>query len=81
MSEAQLKASLHTLIETCEDAGLLEGLYKILNAAQKQEEKDWWDKLDEEDKQKLEESIKQYGQGKYITHEAALQKAKGWLKK
>ena len=81
MSATELKAGLHTLIENCEDEGLLEGPYKILNASQKQDEKDWWNELDEEDKLRLEESMVQYEEGKYTSNDTVMQKAKEWLKK
>jgi hypothetical protein len=81
MSAEELKSSLHVLIDTCEDKIILEGIYKILQATQKPGEKDWWQGLDDEDKQLLEESMAQYKSGNYKSHDEIVKKAQEWLKK
>ena len=81
MLQESLKQNIHTLIESCEDENLLEGVYKILNAIQKPDEPDWWNDLTETDKQKLEESIVQYQNGNFKSHDDVMKKANKWLKK
>jgi hypothetical protein len=81
MPDEQLKPTLHSLIENCEDETILEALYKILQATQKPEEKDWWQELNPEDKLRLEESVIQYEKGQFKSHEQVMQNAKKWLKK
>ena len=81
MSQEELKKNIHTLVESCEDENLLEGVLKILNAIQKPDEPDWWSDLSETDKQRLEESYTQYEKGKVKAHKDVMKKAATWLKK
>lgn len=81
MSQEDLKKNIHTLVESCEDENLLEGVLKILNAVQKPDEPDWWNELNETDTQRLEESLVQYKKGKIKGHDAVMKKAAEWLKK
>lgn len=42
---------------------------------------DWWDELTDEDKQRLEQSIREADEGKTVSHEQVQREAQSWLKR
>jgi len=71
-----IKQELHQLIDNCKDEQLLEDARALLKNGN-----DWWDSLDETDRQRIAESEEQYRKGDFIRHDELLQRFREWKKK
>lgn len=83
MNIAQLKSSLHQLVDEINDADTLRKIKNILNALTlSNEKKDWWDDLTADEKKDLEEAVAEVDDEKYWTgHSEVIKMARSWLKK
>lgn len=75
--ETKIKQELHNLIENCDNEILLTEAKELLEST----ENDWWNELNEIDKNLLINSETQYEKGNYISHEKLMQEIKEWIKK
>ncbi len=68
MSALELKNNLLRMVIETDDPLLLKQLIAIF--ATMRQEKDWWDLISEEEKQKIELGMQQAADGKTVSHEA-----------
>jgi thiamine pyrophosphate-dependent acetolactate synthase large subunit-like protein len=76
--DIQIKKELHLLIENCENKDLLIEAKELL---QSQSANDWWDELNDVDKNLLMKSEEEYEKGKFISHHKLMQEIGQWKKK
>lgn len=76
---SDIKTELHKLIDSCDNALLLAETKALLES--KNEIKDWWDELTEEDKNLVMESEAEYEKGNFISNNALMQQFEAWKKK
>ena len=76
--EDALKKELHQLLDNCNNEMLLAEAKELLQSA---DVKDWWDELNEEDKNLVMESEAQYQKGDFINHKDLMQQFEEWKKK
>lgn len=76
--EATLKKELHLLIDKCNNEVLLAEAKELLQSA---DVKDWWDELNDEDKNLVLESEAEYEKGNFINHAELMQQFEEWKKK
>lgn len=73
-----IKKEIHELVDKCNSDVLLEETKVLLESAGSG---DWWDELSEEDKNFIQESEVQYGNGDFISHQELMQRFEAWKKK
>lgn len=78
MSDSEIRNRLHQFIENTSDIRMLENIY---NELAPDGDGDWWDSLNENQKQRLSESEEQYKAGKIVSNEDVLKKIEQWIKK
>ena len=77
MSAAEIKFQLHQLIENTNDTSLLDKAYTALSKLfTKQHTVDWWDTISLEEKQGIEEGLKDIEQGRIYSHEQVMKELK-----
>jgi hypothetical protein len=83
MKIAQLKSSLHQLVDEINDADTLRKIKNILSALTlSNEKKDWWDDLTADEKKDLEEAVAEADDEKqWTSHSEVIKMARSWLKK
>ena len=85
MTQLELKAHFHKLIDDISDEDQLKKLYNymiILKENYEKSEEDWWDELSEEQKRNLDISIEEsHDPSKLIPHEQVMKEARKWLRK
>lgn len=74
-----IKKELHQLIEQCDNELILEEAKALLETDKSVD--DWWDELNEADKNLVKESETQYGKGNYINHQELMQRFEEWKRK
>jgi hypothetical protein len=62
-----LKEKIHQLIENCSDDAVLYNTLEVLENSTI--DKDWWEELPDEEKEKTMASLEQAAKGQTITHE------------
>jgi predicted transcriptional regulator len=50
-------------------------------ALKKEQEKDWWDEIDNEEKAEIEEGLAQADRGELLSHEEVMAKYQNWRSK
>ena len=71
-----IKDELHKLIDTCNEEAVLYEIKQKLSG----NEKDWWDELTEEDKERIFESERQIASGQFYTQEQVHEMMQQWKK-
>lgn len=71
-----IKQELHQLVDKCENVILLEDARELLQSG-----KDWWEELQEKDKNLVMESETEYKKGNFISHDELMQRFSEWKKK
>ena len=74
-----LKQKLHVLVESCNDEYLLEEAKAVLES--EESGKEFWDELDEEDKETFLGAEEEHEQGHSITHNRLMHQFGEWKKK
>lgn len=74
-----LKQKLHALVDNCNDEFLLEEAKAVLESDQSG--KEFWDELDEEDKDIFLGTEEEHEQGHSITHHRLMHQFNEWKKK
>ncbi|MBA2330098.1 MAG: hypothetical protein M3413_12020 [Bacteroidota bacterium] len=75
----ELKQRLHQLVDNCNDEFLLEEAKAVLES--EQSGKEFWNELDEEDKDLFIETEEEHEQGHSITHNRLMHQFGEWKKK
>ena len=77
MSTAEIKFQLHQLIENTNDTSLLDKAYTALSKLfTRQHTADWWDTISLEEKQGVEEGLKDIEQGRVYSHGQVMKELK-----
>ncbi len=79
MSAAELKLSLHDLIESIEDERFLNAIYVMLTHRTTPDANLKWDEFPETLKQEIEEGLKQAKDREVAEHETVMKKYEKWL--
>lgn len=74
MSTAELKTSLHQLIDVTTDSSVLKAVYTLLSKAVKAEAEDWYDELSDEEKASIQRGLDDLNHGRTATHEEAMKR-------
>ena len=74
-----LKQKLHKLIDTCNDEFLLEEARAVLESPQSGQ--DFFDELDEEDRETFLEAEEEHEKGHSATHSRLMHQFEAWKKK
>lgn len=74
-----LKQKLHMLIDNCNDEFLLEEARAVLESPQTG--KEFFDELDEEDRDTFLEAEEEHEKGHSVTHNRLMHQFEGWKKK
>ena len=53
-------------------------ILKQFIALKKEQEKDWWDQISDDEKAEIEEGLKQADRGELVPHEQVMSKYKKW---
>lgn len=75
----ELKAKIHQQIDQLDDETALQMLQEAVVAYSTSSTKDILDDLSPDQLQRLKESIQQANEGKILSHEEVMQKAREWL--
>ena len=76
MSTAEIKSSLHSLIDTMNDSKTLKAIYMLLSKSAKQKV-DGWDTLTKRQQKEIEDAINSIENGEGVPHEKVMAKYKG----
>ena len=76
---AALKEKIHEQIDQLNDETALQMLQEAVAIYSSSSQKDILDELSPEQRQRLEESIRQANEGKILSNEEVMQKAREWL--
>lgn len=68
MSTAELKISLHQLIDGVSDNSVLEAVYTLLSKATANQEEDWYNSLSDEAKASIQRGIDDANNGRFVPH-------------
>ena len=79
MSTAELKISLHDLIENIEDESFLNAIYVMITHRVAPSRITKWDELPEALKQEIEEGLNDIENGEVVDHEVVMKKYEKWL--
>ena len=79
MSTAELKLSLHNLIESIENESLLKAIYVMITHKTAPSGGLKWDELPEGLRQEIEEGLEQAEKGEVTSHEVVMKKYEKWL--
>lgn len=74
-----LKQKLHKLIDSCNDEFLLEEARAVLESPQTA--KEFFDELDEEDREEFLEAEEEHEKGHTVTHNRVMHQFEEWKKK
>ncbi|HEU4633953.1 MAG TPA: hypothetical protein VFS22_08215 [Flavisolibacter sp.] len=74
-----LKQKLHQLVDTCNDEFLLEEAKAVLES--EESGKEFWDELDDEDRESFLGGEEEHEQGHSITHNRLMHQFGEWKKK
>ena len=74
MGTAELKSSLHSLIDHTSNNALLQAIYTLLSNADSSS--DWWDDISDEEKKSIEKGIDDYKNGRVVSHEEVMKGAR-----
>jgi predicted transcriptional regulator len=77
MSTAELKSSLHQLIEDVQDSKILKAIYTLLSKKETLEV-DFWDELSDAQKASVERGITQADKGEFKSHKEVMKKYQKW---
>lgn len=77
--DPDLKQKLHALVDNCSDEFLLEEAKAVLESDQSG--KEFWDELDDEDKETFLGGEEEHEQGHSITHNRLMHQFEVWKKK
>ena len=75
MSTQELKSKLVNFIQSEADDDQLEYMYKLVSS---EHEKDFWLTLSEEEKNEIEQGLKDGEEGRTISHEEAMKRLEKW---
>jgi hypothetical protein len=75
----ELKQKLHQLVDNCNDEFLLEEARAVLESSQTG--KDFFDELDEEDRESFQEGEEEHEGGPSVTHNRLMHQFSEWKKK
>ena len=78
MSTAEIKYSLHSLIETISDSKTLKVVYSLLSK-KSTKEVDFWDELSDAEKAGIERGLKDIKEGRVVSYETVMKKVKSKL--
>jgi hypothetical protein len=79
--DKNIKLRFHELIEGFENEDILKDVYSILYNIKYPNNTDILDELNEEQKNRVQESLEQYYTGQVISHKEMKEKINLWLKK
>lgn len=77
MSTAEIKSSLHQLIDEVQDSKMLKAIYTLLSK-NKVVEVDFWDELSDAQKASVERGLAQADKGEFKSHKEVMKKYKKW---
>ena len=80
MSTAELKYTLHNLIDVINDSKTLNAIYALISK-KKKKDLDWWNTISAEEKKAIETGLKQLKDGKGIPHKEVRKKVDRLLSK
>ena len=72
MSTADLKLSLHQLIEGVSDSNVLEAVYTLLSKSSTSTGEDWYDTLSDEAKASIQRGLDDAKNGRMVSHDVAM---------
>ncbi|MDX2001139.1 MAG: hypothetical protein SFW35_01820 [Chitinophagales bacterium] len=76
-----IKEDLHSLIDEIEDMDILGHVYELLKATRHDSKLDFWDKLTNDEKKRIEESIElSKNPQNWVPHDQVMEKASQWGK-
>jgi hypothetical protein len=75
MSTAELKSSLHKLIDKAEDNKILKVAYLLLSKTE-EGNKDWWDTISTKEKATIEQGLKDISKGNVFSHSKVMKELK-----
>ena len=75
MSTAELKTSLHKLIDKVQDSKTLKITYLLLSK-NAEGEKDWWDTISAKEKAAIEKGLKDISKGNVLSHAKVMKELK-----
>ncbi len=78
MDVTELRADLHNMIDKISDRNILKAVRTLLSekAATKT---DWWDTIDQEERDEIEQGLSEAEKGEVTSHEEVMKKYKKWL--
>ena len=74
MGSAELKSSLHQLIDGVTDTNLLEAVYALLSKAGSNVDTDWFDLLSDQQKSSIFRGLEDLKNGRIVSNDIALTK-------
>ncbi|MCF8233051.1 MAG: hypothetical protein K9J27_12790 [Bacteroidales bacterium] len=78
MDVKELKIDLHRMIDKISDKEVLHAV-KTLLSQKAETQTDWWDTISEEERQEIEQGLKEAERGEVTGHEEVMKKYKKWL--
>lgn len=81
MSTAELKLSLHELIEGTTDSSVLEAVFTLLSKVNSNDEDDWYNNLSDEAKASIERGLDDVKHGRTVSHENAMKRMENKITK
>lgn len=78
MDIKELRADLHNMIDKISDRKVLTAV-KTLLSGKADRESDWWDTISEEEREEIEQGLKEADKGEVTPHEEVIKKYKKWL--
>ncbi len=77
MSTAELKATLHNLIDEIEDNSILNAVYALLSKiTSKSLTKDWWNEISTAEKISIDEGLASVEKGEIYSHKEVMEEVK-----
>ena len=78
MDIKELRADLHNMIDKISDHNVLTAV-KTLLSGKVDKESDWWDTISEEEREEIQQGIKEANRGEVMPHEEVFKRYKKWL--
>jgi predicted transcriptional regulator len=78
MDIKEIRADLHNMIDKISDRKVLTAV-KTLLSGKADRESDWWDTISEEEREEIEQGLREADKGEVTPHEEVIKKHKKWL--
>jgi len=78
MDIKEIRADLHNMIDKISDRKVLTAV-KTLLSGKADRESDWWDTISEEEREEIEQGLREADKGEVTPHEEVIKKYKKWL--